>query len=349
MLTRATMVMCVLATPALAQPVPVDALVRSAGAEYLAAEKGVGLSIGVVRDGKISTWHFGSIAKGGGVPTDTTAYEIGSVAKTITGLLLARAVTAGKARLDDDVRNYLDGRYPALEFAGEPVRLLHLANMTSALPDNIPDLSALDPDPGRVQHARAMAAYTKAQFLEELRGVSPKRKPGAEVAHSNVAAQLLIYAIERIYGMSYDALLVREIEAPLGFAASVGATGYGADGIEAAMLPRSSFGYRYSTADMLRYAKLQLDETDPAVALSHRGSWFTLDRKTWVALNWIGTELPGGGRQYRTSGGTWGFSSAMLLYPERRLGIVLLANNAGDTAQRRLSDIAVRIADTLAQ
>ncbi len=249
---------------------------------------------------------------------------------------------AGKASLDDDVRKYLDGSYPKLEFEGEPVRLLHLANMTSALPDNIPDLSALEPDPGRAKHARAMTAYTKAQFLEALRGVSPRGKPGADVAHSNAAAQLLAYALERIYGVPYETLLAREIEGPLGVTAGVAATGYDSEGRETAVLPRKSFGYRYSTADMLRYATLQLDEKDPAVALSHKGSWFTLDRKTWVGLTWISTELPGGGRQLRYSGGTWGFASVMLLYPERRLGVVVLANNA----QRHRAGQAIRHRDS---
>jgi serine-type D-Ala-D-Ala carboxypeptidase/endopeptidase len=70
-----------------------------------------------------------------------------------------------------------------------------------------------------------------------------------------------------------------------------------------AALPLDSFGYRYSIKEMLRYAALQLDECDSAVALSHRGTWFTLDRKTWVGLGWIVSELPGGGRQLRYSGG----------------------------------------------
>ena len=101
------------------------------------------------------------------------------------------------------MRRYLDGPYPLLEFAGEPVRLLHLANMTSALPDNLPDTSGLLPDPGRHATARAIAAYTTAQFLEDLRALGPRERPGDNVAHSNVAARLLNVALERIEGTSY--------------------------------------------------------------------------------------------------------------------------------------------------
>jgi len=331
-------------TAAKAQESEFDLVVRQAAEEYLTAEDGVGLSIGVVRGGRFYCYAFGKAAKDGGATTRDTAFEIGSISKTMSGLLLARAVVAGKARLDDDVRTYLQGSYPKLAFEGEPVRLVHLANMTSALPNDLPDLSALDPDPGRFKHARALAAYDKERFLADLRNVAPTGKPGADVAHSNLAAQLLTYALERIYGVPYDTLLRREIDASIVSTATQHATGYGADGEPTAALPREHFGYRYSLPSMLRYAAHQLDERNPAVALSHKGTWYTLDKKTWVGLTWIVSELPDGGRVLRYTGGTWGFASAMMLWPERKLGIVLLANKASDTAQERLSKIAQGIA-----
>lgn len=329
--------------PAAAQD-RLSAEVEAAARTYLAQEKGTGLAIGIVRDGKPLFYDFGAGAKGGAPVTPETTFEIGSIAKTMSGLLLARAVIAGKLDLNDDVRRYLDGAYPKLEHQGEPVRLLHLANMTSGLPDNLPDLSALGLDPGKLKHQAALAAYSNAQFLADLRAVAPRTKPGAEVGHSNVAAQLLTLVLERVYGMPYDALLAREIETPLKFAPGTAAKGYGAEGQETAALP-PALGYRYSMRDMLGYAALQLDEADPAVALSHKGSWFTLDRKTYVGLTWIVSELPGGGRQLRYSGGTWGFSSAIAVYPERRIAVVLMANNASDTAQDRLGAIAAQLAD----
>lgn len=334
--------------PAQAQDAALDALIAKAGSDYLSAEQGVGLSIAVLHDGKPAFHPFGAIAKAGPPPTAATAFEIGSIAKTMTGLLLARAVLAGRIKLDDDVRNYLDGAYPKLEFQGEPVRVLHLANMTSALPDNLPDLSALEPDPGRFAHARAIAAYGKAQFLADLRAVGPSARPGANVAHSNLAAQLLIYVLEKAYALPYPELLRREIEAPLGMIPGAGATGYDNAGREAAALPLSGFGQRYSAAAMLRYAALQLDESDPAVKLSHEGTWFTLDRKTWVGLPWIVSALPGGGRQLRYSGGTFGFASVLLLYPERKTAVMLMANKSSETAQGRLTEIGTRIAEALA-
>lgn len=280
-----------------------------------------------------------------------TRYEIGSIAKTFTGLILTRAVAEGKLGLDDDVRRYLDENYPGLQFEGTPVRVRHLADMTSSLPDNLPDLSELTPDPGRFERARRLASYSKADFMRDLRTVSPNAKPGDGVGHSNVAAQLLIYVLERACGASYTGLLAREIEQPAGIVAGgtaerTAVPGHDSEGRIAAALPTSSFGWRYSTHDMLRYAAVQLDERDAAVKASHEGSWFTLDRKNAIALPWIITFLPNDQRRLHYSGGTFGFSSFMALYPERKLALVLLANNASDTAQDRLRQIADRIAAT---
>lgn len=322
-------------------------LVAELGERYLAEElHPAGLSIGVVRDGRLQTWHFGHAATDGPSPDDNTRYEVGSIAKTMTGLVLTRAVAAGKLRLEDDVRLHLDGSYPNLEYQGVPVRVLHLANMTSALPDNLPDLSALDPDPGRFRHAQALASYGKPEFLRDLRDVSPNGVPGEQVAHSNLAAQLLIYVLEHATGQSYEALLAREIGGPLGFTDGPGPLlpGIDGEGRSAAPNPTAHFGWRYSLGEMLRYASLQLDESDPAVKASHEPSWYTLDRATGVAMPWIVTFLPEGGRRLHYSGGTWGFSSYIALYPERKLGIVLLANNSSQTAQRRMGEIAGKIA-----
>jgi CubicO group peptidase (beta-lactamase class C family) len=322
-------------------------LVAELAQGYIEEEaESAGLSIGIIRDGRIETWHFGNADGRGGAPGDATRYEVGSITKTMTGLILARAVAEGHLRLEDDVRLHLQGDYPKLEYEGAPVRVFHLANMTSALPDNLPDLPGNEPDPGRFQRAAILAGYGKADFLRDLHEFAPSATPGESVAHSNLAAQLLIYVLEHATGLEYEALLAREIEGPLGIDRSEPSVlpGFDGEGNAAAATPVAQFGWRYSISDMLRYAALQLDEGDAAVHASHQPSWFTLDRSMGVAMPWIVTFLPEGGRRLHYSGGTWGFSSYMALYPERNLGIVVLSNNTSDTAQRRLGEIAGRIA-----
>jgi CubicO group peptidase (beta-lactamase class C family) len=53
----------------------------------------VGLSIGIIKDGKTHAYNFGTTEKGKDwLPTQNTVYEIGAISKTFTGTLLAEAI-----------------------------------------------------------------------------------------------------------------------------------------------------------------------------------------------------------------------------------------------------------------
>ncbi|HEU4552726.1 MAG TPA: serine hydrolase [Chitinophaga sp.] len=96
---------------------PVDTIVQNAALSFMKDTARVGLSIGVYRHGRMYIYHYGSTQKGKDVrPADNTIYEIGSITKTFTGTLLARALLDKKLRLEDDIRKYLPGTYPNLEY-----------------------------------------------------------------------------------------------------------------------------------------------------------------------------------------------------------------------------------------
>jgi len=85
--------------------------------KFMSDRRSVGLSVGIIKDGRSWTFNFGEVEKGGKKsPTEHTIYELASITKTFTGVLLAQASAEGKVKLDDDVRKYLDGNYPNLEF-----------------------------------------------------------------------------------------------------------------------------------------------------------------------------------------------------------------------------------------
>src|SRR6218665_1258905 len=94
------------------------------------------VSVAIYKDGKSTTKHFGELTIGkGNKPNDSTLYEIASVTKTFTGYIAAKAVLDKKINLDDDIRIYLDGPYPNLEFKGEPITIKHLITHTSGFPN----------------------------------------------------------------------------------------------------------------------------------------------------------------------------------------------------------------------
>jgi CubicO group peptidase (beta-lactamase class C family) len=352
----------VAALPALgAEPPNIDNEIRALGREWLESNDGVGLSIGVYAGGQRHFYNFGATRiDGDKLPTQATVYEIGSLAKTMTGQLLARAIIEGRAALEDEASKYLDEPYPNLANNGQPVRLLHLANMTSQLADNIPDLTQVRMVPGELlikTRMRVLEKYTRADFLRQLHMVAPQRPPGEEPAHSNVASMVLGVVLEKLYGEPFETILAREIEKPLKMASGTApaikllAQGYTESGDEAPpFVARTQYpagALRYSTEDLLRYASWQVVERDASVKLAHKPTWFTLDRRTAVAFYWINEQSPHG-RRLRYSGGTYGFSSLCDLYPERQVAVVLLSNKAADGAQESLRALSAKIADLAA-
>jgi CubicO group peptidase (beta-lactamase class C family) len=341
-----------------AEEPPLDGTVRELGREWLAANDGVGLSIGVYANGQRHFHNFGTTRLDGNkLPTKETVYEIGSIAKTMTGQLLARAIVEGRATLNDEASRYLAGSYPNLENGGERVRLLHLANMTSQLLDNIPDLSQVRASPGETlikARMRALESYTRVEFLRQLHVVKPNRPPGGDPAHSNVASMLLGVVLEKLYGEPFEILLAREIEKPLKMGSGTAPTtkllaiGYTEGGEEApAFAAKTQFAagsLRYSTEDLLRYASWQVAERDASVKLAHKPTWLTLDQRQGVAFYWIIEESPRG-RRLRYSGGTYGFASVCDLYPESGIAVVLLSNKAADGAQESLRALSAKLVE----
>jgi len=295
---------------AVAVPATFDAAVQELGQSWLADNGGIGLTIGVYEDGQKHFYNFGATRLDGNrVPTKDTVYEIGSVAKTFAGQLLARAVVEGRAALEDDVTKYLDDKYPNFTREDQPIRLVHLANMTSQLVDNIPDMTQVRAVPGVPLSTTRMEVYdkyTRANLLQQLHRVAPRAAPGGDPGQSNVAAMLLMVALERIYGEPFDAVLAREIEKPLRMASGTApngkllARGYTRENEELptyqAEMSWVTGSLRYSAEDLLKYAAWQMAEKDASVKFAHQPTWSTADQKESIGLFWITRDSPQGRR-----------------------------------------------------
>jgi serine-type D-Ala-D-Ala carboxypeptidase/endopeptidase len=337
-------------------PATFDATVKQLGDTWLADNGGIGLTIGVYEDGQKHFYNFGTTRLDGNrVPTKDTVYEIGGVAKTIAGQLLARAVVEGRAALEDDVTRYLDQKYPNFTRDGEPIRLVHLANMTSQLVDNIPDLTQVRAVPHVPLAATRMAVYdkyTRAEMLRQLHAVAPRAMPGRDPGPSDVAAMLLMVVLEKIYDAPYDQLLASEIEKPLRLSSGTApsekqlAHGYtkGDEELPTYDAPMSwaTGALRYSAEDLLKYAAWQMAEKDASVKFAHRPTWSTPDGSESIGLYWLTGNSPQGRHVYY-AGSTFGFVSVCDLYPEAHVAVVLLANKHTDRAQESLRAMAAKI------
>lgn len=339
---------------------PLDSLLQEEAGNFLSNPVHVGLTIGILYKGKTRTYHTGTTEKAEQqLPDDNTLYEIGSITKTITGALLAQAVVDKKVNLDDDVRKYLRGDYPGLEYHGNPVRLVHLLNHSSGLPFMLPDHPELFEHPDYDTLPFILSSleknYSREQFFSDLKEVKIDTIPGIKLRYSNAAAQLLGYILEDIYGKSYEELVRQYVCKPAGMKHTTLtvadkknlAKGYNARGMLMPHAHSGAAGGIYSTiGDMLRYAQFQLDESNPVVSLGHQPTWGNIQYYA-MGLNWQMMDKTDSPRKIFQSGGTAGFSSFMILYPELDTAVILLTNESDQDTQGVLSQMADKIAGNL--
>lgn len=136
-----------------------------------------------------------------------TLFEIGSITKVFTGLLLADMAVSGEVGLNDAASRYLPAGW-TLPSRGRPITLLDLATHRSGLPRqplNMPFADAGNPyaDYGPVLMRDFLSAYT------------PTSEPGTAFEYSNLGAGLLGRILAERAGRDYETLLRTRILAPL--------------------------------------------------------------------------------------------------------------------------------------
>lgn len=136
-----------------------------------------------------------------------TLFEIGSITKTFTGLLLADMAARGEIGLNDPAAQYLPTGW-TLPVRGRPITLLDLTTHRSGLP-RVP-LNMPYSDEGN-----PYADYTPALMRDFLKTWVPDREPGAQYEYSNLGVALLGQILARRAGTDYETLVRTRITGPL--------------------------------------------------------------------------------------------------------------------------------------
>src|SRR5579863_783980 len=223
----------------------------------LAPSTGAGVSIGVVQHGSRHVFTFGA------AKTDSV-FEIGSITKTFTGLILAQMVEQGKVKFDDPVRELLPANTVSKP-AGAEITLISLATQHSGLP-RMPDnfKPASNENPYVDYHAAEMYAFL-AQH-----GVALPDKAG--FLYSTFGFGLLGQALSVRAGTSYPDLLKAQVIGPLGMtdtsiALSPSQLSRFLPGHDGSHKPAHAWdldafagagGIRSTAGDMLKYVEAQL-------------------------------------------------------------------------------------------
>lgn len=152
----------------------------------------------------------GSAPEAGGQPPEKLVFEIGSITKVFTGLLLAQAVVEKKVTLDTTVGSLLAGQVKLTDPRIAAITLKQLATHTSGLPrmpDNI-GAGATEADPFANYDEKLLLSYLATAKIE---GESP-----FSCSYSNLGMGLLGYLLGGVYQMPWERAVVEKICLPLG-------------------------------------------------------------------------------------------------------------------------------------
>jgi serine-type D-Ala-D-Ala carboxypeptidase/endopeptidase len=173
------------------------------------AKQGVGIVVGILDEKGRRIIAYGKTAREQGRDVDgDTLFEIGSITKVFTSLVLADMVQHGEVKLDDPISKFLPPSVKVPSRDGREITLVDLATHTSGLP-LIPD--NLDPRDPRNPYAD----YTVEQLYEFLSRYSLPRDIGSKYEYSNLGDGLLGHLLALKAGTNYEALVKQRICGPL--------------------------------------------------------------------------------------------------------------------------------------
>jgi CubicO group peptidase (beta-lactamase class C family) len=292
----------------------------------LAARLGTALAIGVVEHGRRRVYTYGAAR-------EDSIFEIGSISKTFTGLLLERLTEERHTSPGEPVRELLPPGLVARPH-GREITLEDLATHRSGLPMWPDNRKASNPaDPLAEYGADELHAYIKD------RGVGREDRP--EIRYTNLGYALLGQSLADRTGVPFAEMLRREIADPLGLrdttvplsAEQSARLLQGHDANRRPVAPwnvnvfAASGGIRSTAGDMLTYLEAQL-HPERAVELARaireaqrlRAPVGGRDR---IALGWM---WDGESRSYWATGGTGGFSSYAFFDTRRDMALIVLLN-----------------------
>lgn len=310
------------------------------------AKRSGGIVIGVVTADKVEFHQAGTFSDDDPRPVDPeTLFEIGSVTKVFTALLLADAIERGVVKLDDTI---------GAPFAPSSITYRQLATHTSGLP-SVPPISDYDPDD-------PYATITLASLIDTFAKIAPAAKPSAP-AYSNFGFAILGHAIaarnnetwpvsikQRILeplGLTDTFLSWREVDAkrlPPGHARGSRMTSWTLDGYAPA-------GSLVSSArDLTRFVRAALGLLETPLNSAFTA---TLQRIHWNEATKSGSGLawPLGLRGTREiaqhSGRTGGYDSFVGLNPQHQRGVVILSNDISVVAPLAPLGLSLLLEDPL--
>lgn len=312
----------------------VDALLDN----YINTVGNVGASVAIYTKEKDYYYNYGETAKDNKqLPTNKTLYEIGSISKTFTATLLAKAVVDKKVRLQDAITKYLPDSVAANKDL-QAITLQQLSNHSSGLPRMPININFTV-----TNYLQPYENYDNKALFAFLKQFKATRKPGDTYEYSNLAVGLLGVILERIYNKTYEQLVLEQIAKPIGLTntkialtqqdSALLAQGYNEKGEAVPAWRFKSLAacgaIKSHAADLLQYGKQQLAVfKSPLLAYNQLAHLQTFsDGVQKVALGWHFL-VDDADVVWQHGGGTYGCRTMLCVNEAKGLVVVVLTNNA---------------------
>lgn len=343
---------------AAAQPLPFDADPDLFASLALGDEPGH-VDVGVLTGGRVAYLARQNGMDGKAVPASTPAgesapgrrmYEIGSISKVFTGLLVAQAVERGHLQLDDTLGVLLRGKVRFVSPEVEAITLRQLLTHSACVPRLPPDFSE-DRSP-----ENPYAAYNRQRLWLALGGLKLETAPPCGASYSNFGLGIVGEILSEHYGKPWDVLVRENITAPLGMHDTVQSLGSRTARMAPAFNHAATAGVwdfqalagagalRSTAADMLVFSRAVMAGRNgplgPAVERMLAPLGVFQSNRIGYAVMMRGPE---GRRTYFHEGGTGGYRTLWTVAPDTQDALVVLTSNAhaqpgkvfvGITAQR---------------
>lgn len=313
-------------------------------------KQGVGIAVALVDGTETSFTSHGILAADGAPVDENTIFEIGSITKIFTNLLLAQLVLDGRMDLDKPVSDYLPEGSKLPQYQGQTITLFDLATHSSGLPPIPPELALADlANPYIAYKADNLAAFLAAYDLP--------RAPGTQYEYSNTGIALLGQAISHVADKPYAELVEERILTPLGMNdttlvpmdAARFASGHNRMG---GAVPHWDFdvfapagAYRSTAVDMAKFIAAASGQTDtalkPAFELMLTRTRPAGSPNMSIGLGWMILKHPGGKIVWH-NGITGGFNGFVGYERTGGKGVVVLANQVSQTG---IEDIGFHLID----
>jgi D-alanyl-D-alanine-carboxypeptidase/D-alanyl-D-alanine-endopeptidase len=245
------------------------------------AKKAVGIAVGIIDEKGQRVIGAGKLSDAHPQPPDgDTVFEIGSITKTFTAILLADMVLRGEVKLDDPASKYLPEAVTLPAYNGRVITLLDLTTQTSALPRLPTNMKPADPE-------NPYADYSVDQLYTFLSSLTLTRAPGEKYEYSNLGVGLLGHILSRRAGKTYEELVTERILKPLkmtrtSITLSAAQKANFAPGYDPALAPSKNWdlptlagagALRSTVNDMLKFLSANMGLTDTplrkAMAMTH--------------------------------------------------------------------------------